>query len=616
MRTQPPKIPMKRRLLAASILALGFAADPSIAAHWSFGVISDTQWTIADDGKNPNTCAADIIRQIDQQFIDKGVELVVHVGDMVNSGSQDNDYTRALYAQDLYNAGIGFYPLRGNHEAAHDGYVGSGADYKYAYPQIVPGSDAGVNNATPDDITTALIPEPDLHPDTGNPPADKTNPETFIIGTDFSAPDGINSLTGGVSYAFQYKNVTFLLLDQFKSPDYYPSYIPEQQPWINDTLSNRPAGTHAFAFTHKNILGGNHKDSMFGGQANGNDPGDGYYLCDSEGNRAAEGNTCVIDPETSIPSGNPNVDTLIEKQEAEDAFLVSLQENNVRYVISGHDHHHYNSVVTSPLSTSKVHQLITQSDSSKFYTPKVPVSPNDTPIEQDLGWVGYYIFTVDGPRVTIDYYADTTHDSSWIAEKTTPTLSFVKRSTTGYSLNGKENLVPQGGSYAMTDDTDIAATMESGFLGTSMAILDGTNASTAETNYGRATEKAVNSGWAPAQANLASDILTLWGMTDVGTDETDTYVLSMSFDKQAPRQQLGNGGFGIATKDANGNWVNAVNRNVKGDTKLFVKGGWKPGYELGTYGVDASTKTAWAVINHAGEFAVTTGIEAAPGHRK
>ena len=83
------------------------------------------------------------------------------------------------------------------------------------------------------------------------------------------------------------------MLDQFQSPDYYTSHIiPEQQDWISSTLSGRPANTQAFAFTHKNILGGNHKDNMFGSQipkfdTSGNpvttsplfestDPGDGY----------------------------------------------------------------------------------------------------------------------------------------------------------------------------------------------------------------------------------------------------------------------------------------------------------------------------------------------------
>ena len=86
------------------------------------------------------------------------------------------------------------------------------------------------------------------------------------------------------------------------------------------------------------------------------------------------------------------------------------------------------------------------------------------------------------------------------------------------------------------------------------------------------------------------------------TNLTDTYVLSMTY-KPGHSEHLGNGGFGLATKDAHGNWVNAVDHNI-GGTKKFVKGPWKVGYALGTYGVDESTKTAWAVINYNGDFAV------------
>jgi UDP-N-acetylmuramyl pentapeptide synthase len=111
--------------------------SPAKQQAWSFGVISDTQWTIVDDGYNPNTVGANIIKQIDQQFIQAGVDLVVAVGDTVNVGSQLNIDTRALYAQDLYNAGVGFYPLRGNHEAAEDpNYKNSGLELRYAFPQI------------------------------------------------------------------------------------------------------------------------------------------------------------------------------------------------------------------------------------------------------------------------------------------------------------------------------------------------------------------------------------------------------------------------------------------------------------------------------------------------
>jgi len=41
-------------------------------------------------------------------------------------------------------------------------------------------------------------------------------------------------------------------------------------------------------------------------------------------------------------------------------------------------------------------------------------------------------------------------------------------------------------------------------------------------------------------------------------------------------------------------------------SKRFVLGPWNSSYDLGTYGIDASTNTAWAVINYNADFAVTS----------
>ena len=188
--------------------------------------------------------------------------------------------------------------------------------------------------------------------------------------------------------------------------------------------------------------------------------------------------------------------------------------------------------------------------------------------------------------------------------------------------------MPQGAGYALEDDTTKAlANGETGYVGTKAAILDGTNGSTGKDFNNRALSKTVDTGWAPKDNDLLdSDILTLWGMADSlatnftdwnnpnynykyvvpNTTLTDTYVLSMTY-KPGHSEHLGNGGFGIATKDAKGNWINAVNNNV-GGTKTFVKGPWKEGYGLGSYGVDGSSKTAWAVISYNGDFAVANGI--------
>jgi len=106
--------------------------------------------------------------------------------------------------------------------------------------------------------------------------------------------------------------------------------------------------------------------------------------------------------------------------------------------------------------------------------------------------------------------------------------------------------------------------------------------------------------------DTASDILTLWGMaSNLGSDQTDIYTLSMSYDPHGVKQAvLQSGLFGLATKDANGSWINAVAKNFGGTVK-FVLGPWNLNYGLGTYGVDTSTNTAWAVINYNSDFAVT-----------
>ena len=530
------------------------------AEPWKFGVMSDTQWAnYLDAANNPGTVAVGIINQLNQQFIQEKVKFVLQVGDL---DDKETNYTglpqsprlgistRAAAAQALYDAGIGFFPLRGNHE----GSILAGPEVQSYFPQ----TQGGVNS---------------------------------VGATNFSSP---SANLAGLSYSFDFNNARFMLLDQFTPTDGKASdgstysqgnnAIASQQPWISSTLSSRPANTHAFVFSHKQLFGGNHSDTLF--------------------------------------------NTAASNAVAQNAFIGSLDAGNVGYIFTGHDHMHNLSLVTSPDGASQVHQVICASDSYKFYTP-VPLAnhgtdpagtgyPNagqisknrETEISQELWSSGYYIVTVDGPRVTVDFYAADPNPATPGLEDldllTTPTLTFAKRETFGYSLNGKEFLVAQDASYTDVQDS---------FGDTTARILDGVNGSAGMDYNGRPLTKAVNTGWAPKDNDvLASDILTLWGMTDLGASVTDTYVLSISYNPNLP-EHLGNGGFGVATKEANGNWVNAVKNNA-GGTKKFVKGPWHSSYGLGTYGVDPPTKTAWAVINYSGDFAVANGIEPVPGHRK
>jgi hypothetical protein len=545
---------MRRLFFFKTVTALALAftmlmgVSLTWAEPWKFGVMSDTQWKANLDGENPGTVAVGIINQLNTQFIMHDVEFVVQVGDLVDvetdglngAPSVRTMPVRAAAAQALYEAGIGFYPLRGNHEAS----ATAATEFQTLYPQTIGMGDH------------------------------------VFEATNFNSPTGIHPNYDGLTYSFDYGNARFVLLDTFSIPNIACNLIESQQPWISSTLATRPAGTHVFVFSHKGLMTENHKDILF------------TYPGDSSG----AGAKCNGSSTSSTPAVKPD---------EQNVFMSSLFDNGVRYYFNGHDHMHNRAIVTSPDGSSQVQNITTSSNSYKFYIPIDPSADEqynlpafgflrETPIAQELFTVGYYIVTVDGPRVTVDHYASDNGCGGDCDLTATPVLSFSKRETFGYSLNGNEFVVPQGEPYAAVQDS---------FNGTNAKILNGTNDSVATVYDGRATTKAVNTGWTPKTSrDTVSNILTLWGMADLGSDQTDTYTLSMSYEKLLPIQ-FGKGLLGIATKDENGDWVNAVDMNF-GGTKKFILGSWKPEYGLGTYGIDLKKKTAWAVINYNGDFAV------------
>ena len=302
--------------LALAVLLAIFAAASAGAEPWKFGVMSDTQWTAPTDpaGKNPNGVAVSIIEQINQKFIDAEVKFVIQVGDLTENGNDADIATRAAAAEPLYRAGIGFFPMRGNHEV-------------YAKPE-------GVNQY-------------------GIPAFRQNFPQTrgqgnhLYGGRNFNSPTSVSPDLDGMSYSFDYgeagNNARFVIIDNWATPSkrvphengytYYGYSINDQQPWISSRLDKRTRGTtHAFVFSHQNLIGENHQDSLF----------------------------------TGYTDANPAW---------QNAFFASLQDNGVKYYISGHDHIHQRSIITSPDGASKVEQLICASNSSKFYTPKPATDP-------------------------------------------------------------------------------------------------------------------------------------------------------------------------------------------------------------------------------------------------
>jgi hypothetical protein len=550
---------MRRFLAILPVLVLWLVALPPAArAAWKFGVISDTQWTVADDGANPNSVAVDIINQVNEEMIRHQVKFVIAVGDITDKGNAIALDTRATYAQALYNAGVGFFPLRGNHEKS----PAAAKEFQRIFPQ----TQGGQQNMTPPD---ALVTTPD---DARTQPARKTGP-AFALGTHFSSP---RENVKGLSYAFDYENARFVLMDQHRPLDNGPNSIDSQQEWINKTLADKPAGGHAFVFGHEGVITEHHADTLFG--------------------------------------ANPAQDPA-----GQDAFIASLQKNGVRYYMGGHDHMHNRALVTTTDGKSaQIEEIIAASDSSKFYTPAKPSHDEkfdvpafghtrESPISQDLERIGYYLFSIDGPRVTVDYYGVPGRADGKFT--TTPPLrgKWQKVESFGYSLNGKEFIVRHGESYTSVQDKSPA---EQGYFGTTARILDGSHKTQVVDHAGRVAIRTVETGWtsrAEAGGDLKSDVLTLWGMAArPGSAEGDEYVLALSFDTAAvPVDELESGRIGIVTRDAQGKWTSAAGESsAKG--KKFVRGPYQPdaGLGLGAYGIDAAHGTAWVVLNHGGEFAV------------
>jgi len=538
------------------------------AEPWKFGVMGDTQWTCADpSGQNPGTVPVSIIEQVNRQFIEAGVKFVIQVGDLSDDGREISEEERAAAARPLIDAGIGFFAFRGNHEAQKKNDNGYGATgFRQRYRQT---RDGGFR---------------------------KTDGNSFIVGSNFSSPVEVSRDLDGLSYSFDCgdgeERARFVIIDNWPLPGrlvanstHYPSgcTVADQQPWIGERLDRRKRGAaHAFVLSHQPLIGAGHQDTLFSGYAN-------------------------------------------EHPEWQNTFFESLQDNDVRLFICGHDHIHQRSLVTSPDGKSKVEQLIAQSCSSKFYTPKslddakwFGQKSREISISQEHEAVGYYIFTIDGPTVTVDYWAD--DHGHWQSDAAypqgagrpdtgvTPQFHFVKKERWSYSLNGKQFLVPQGASYTVVRDR---------FDGSEARVLDGVNANESRDasldtagGKGRPLCKVVSTGWiaasSPKQVNekLASDVLLIGGLGELGGDRADTFVLSMSYDpKQLRPETLTSEGFGLVTRDSAGRWINAIEAN-SGGTATFIDGPWKRGYALGAHGIDRKHQCAWAVINHEGAFAV------------
>ncbi len=118
-----------------------------------------------------------------------------------------------LYAQSLYNAGIGFFPLRGNHDDRTTMALNASSC------EFTLRRRTGTHNILPSDILGTFAATDRLSPGRSrrqSPMPTNTKVSAFTLGSNFSSPDPWSD--GGserLDYRFDFNNARFILLDQF-----------------------------------------------------------------------------------------------------------------------------------------------------------------------------------------------------------------------------------------------------------------------------------------------------------------------------------------------------------------------------------------------------------------
>jgi len=186
-------------LLSARVLA----AEP-----WRFVVTADCR---SDSSSDNNGVNVPILTEIVREIMDANAEFVLFAGDLVIGTSDQSDLESQFMtwrntAQPLYQAGIGVYIVRGNHD---EGSYPSGIDAWNNVFKFVPSPRGG--------------------------------------GIDYGLPKNGPPGELNLTYSVTHKNVFALALDQCRTPNHSKNYV--HQTWIDQQLAANTQ-PHVFAFGH------------------------------------------------------------------------------------------------------------------------------------------------------------------------------------------------------------------------------------------------------------------------------------------------------------------------------------------------------------------------------
>lgn len=209
-------------------VAAFLSPDPAVATPWRFIATCDSRGY--ENGIN-----AQILGEIAQEAVDKHAEFIVFPGDLVHGitpspqGFEDQLLAWVDAMGPAYDAGVGVYPARGNHEL--------GDVWSY-YPYGGTGKlDINDNHV----IRWLNVFGSDARPEQKLPA---------------NGPDSEKYMT----YAIEHRNAVVLMLDQYAGYDHgFVHYVNQQ--WVDATLADntRP---HIFAAGHEEAFRTRHPDCL------------------------------------------------------------------------------------------------------------------------------------------------------------------------------------------------------------------------------------------------------------------------------------------------------------------------------------------------------------------
>ncbi|HSQ42568.1 MAG TPA: metallophosphoesterase, partial [Fibrobacteraceae bacterium] len=244
---------LRLRLLISTIICLGCVLQ---AETWKFGLVGDLHGS-SGTGRKVNGIDTVYLHDVNQAFINQGVKLVLQSGDFSDNSDTAAINTLSRGVQFLYDNGIAFFPVRGNHNENST----TVSDFRKAFPQTQGGSMYA------------------------------TSSSAFNLGSDFTSPE---TSLAGLTYGFHYRNASFVIIDPYATATGSEVSVTDQRDWVDSVLHARDKDTtHAFVMAHPGLIPAYHLDAALFGDLKTNanllstdtfvtvlDTNDvGYYFC-------------------------------------------------------------------------------------------------------------------------------------------------------------------------------------------------------------------------------------------------------------------------------------------------------------------------------------------------